>query len=125
MAENGKRSSGKKTRHIEIRYYFITDQIALNNASIRYCPTEQMIADFFTKPLQGALFRRLRSLIMNNVIYETVSTDGQECVGDSSTNECQFPNITSPNHVDVEGKDPIQDTPQHDVRETPMITAVP
>ena len=31
---------------------------------IKYCPTENMIADFFTKPLQGALFNRLRDVIM-------------------------------------------------------------
>lgn len=31
LANNGKKSSGKKTRHIEIRYYFITDNIAKGN----------------------------------------------------------------------------------------------
>ena len=29
-----------------------------------YCPTESMIADYFTKPLQGALFFKLRDAIM-------------------------------------------------------------
>lgn len=32
---------------------------------VDYCPTEEMIADFFTKPLQGALFRKFRAFIMN------------------------------------------------------------
>jgi hypothetical protein len=31
---------------------------------IEYCPTGDMIADFFTKPLQGSLFRKFRNLIM-------------------------------------------------------------
>jgi len=32
---------------------------------VAYCPTVEMIADYFTKPLQGALFRRLRDAILN------------------------------------------------------------
>ena len=32
---------------------------------IEYCPTGEMVADFFTKPLQGALFEKLRNKIMN------------------------------------------------------------
>ena len=33
--------------------------------SIEYCPTKEMLRDFFTKPLQGSLFWKLRALIMN------------------------------------------------------------
>lgn len=29
-----------------------------------HCPTKEMIADHFTKPLQGALFRVLRDAVM-------------------------------------------------------------
>jgi len=29
-----------------------------------YCPTEQMLADFFTKPLQGSLFIKFKRIIM-------------------------------------------------------------
>jgi hypothetical protein len=32
---------------------------------VEYCATEKMLADFFTKPLQGQLFNRARDLIMN------------------------------------------------------------
>ena len=31
---------------------------------VEWCPTEDMTVDFWTKPLQGALFRRFRDLIM-------------------------------------------------------------
>ena len=35
-----------------------------------YCPTEDMLADFFTKPLQGSLlrelFRKFRDIVMGN-----------------------------------------------------------
>ena len=33
--------------------------------SIEHCPTEDMVADYFTKPLQGRLFYKLRDLVMN------------------------------------------------------------
>jgi hypothetical protein len=65
LEKNGKASSGKRTRHINIRYFFVTDRVAKKEVSIQYCPTGEMIADFFTKPLQGSLFRKFRDLIMN------------------------------------------------------------
>ena len=80
LARNGTKSSGKKTRHIEIRYYFITDNIRRKTATVEYCPTEDMLADFFTKPLQGSQFRKLRCLIMNSGDAVTESPS-QECVG--------------------------------------------
>jgi Reverse transcriptase (RNA-dependent DNA polymerase)/Zinc knuckle len=65
LEKNGRASSSKRTRHLDIRYFFITDRVANKELTIEYCPTEEMIADFFTKPLQGSLFRRLRDVIMN------------------------------------------------------------
>ena len=65
LEKNGKESSGKRTRHINIRYFFVTDQARAKRITIDYCPTEDMIADFFTKPLQGGQFRKFRNKIMN------------------------------------------------------------
>ena len=31
---------------------------------IEYCPTGIMLGDFFTKPLQGSLFRKMRDVVM-------------------------------------------------------------
>ena len=68
---NGKRSSKKGTRFINIRYFFITNKIKNGEVDIKYMPTGEMIADYFTKPLQGALFRKMRDQIqgidMNNL----------------------------------------------------------
>ena len=58
LARNGKMSSGKNTQHIEIRYYFVTDHIARGKMSLEYCSTGAMVADYFTKPLQGTKFQR-------------------------------------------------------------------
>jgi hypothetical protein len=65
LEKNGKGSSSKRTRHIDIRYFFITDRVASKEISIEYCPTGEMVADFFTKPLQGSVFKKFRDEIMN------------------------------------------------------------
>jgi hypothetical protein len=65
LARNGRASSSKRTRHINIRYYFVTDRIRDGELRVEYCPTGDMVADFCTKPLQGTLFRRLRDMILN------------------------------------------------------------
>jgi hypothetical protein len=64
LEKNGKASSTKRTKHINIRYFFITDRIANGEVSLKWCPTNEMIGDYMTKPLQGALFRKFRDLIM-------------------------------------------------------------
>ena len=64
LERNGKESSGKQTRHMEIRYFFVTDAVKRGMADIEYCPTEHMHGDFFTKPLQGQLFRTHRAMIL-------------------------------------------------------------
>ena len=65
LENNGRISSTKRTKHIELRYFFIHDQVLQEKVLIKHCPTLSMHADFFTKPLQGMLFHRLRDLIMN------------------------------------------------------------
>jgi Reverse transcriptase (RNA-dependent DNA polymerase) len=58
-------STSEKTRHIGIRYFFVKDRIDAGEVVVQYLPTEDMVADVMTKPLQGSLFRKLRSLLMN------------------------------------------------------------
>ena len=65
LENNGKRSSTKRTRHLKIRYFFVTDKIKSKEMSVEYCPTGDMWADVFTKPLQGASFAKFRKLILN------------------------------------------------------------
>jgi hypothetical protein len=64
LEKNGKASSSKRTKHINIRYYFVTDRIEQKELSVEWCPTGDMIADFMTKPTQGALFTKFRDQIM-------------------------------------------------------------
>jgi hypothetical protein len=65
LEKNGKESSSKRTRHINIRYFYITDCIAKKYMNVEYCPTDDMIGDFPSKPLLGRKFKKHRSLMMN------------------------------------------------------------
>ena len=64
LENNGPKSVGKGSRHIKIKYFFVTDKIKDKELKIVYCPTKEMTADFFTKPLQGKLFVVLRNAIL-------------------------------------------------------------
>ena len=59
---NGK-SNSELTKHIQIGYYSVKDLIDRGLITIEYCPTEFMIADFFTQPLQGILFNQMRAKV--------------------------------------------------------------
>ena len=59
-------SSSKRTRHLDIKYFFITDCLSRKVVDdIVYCPTGDMTGDFPSKPLQGALFKKHRKTMMN------------------------------------------------------------
>lgn len=68
--------ANQRTKHINVRYYFIKDCINRNEIHVVYCPMESMIADYFTKPLQGSKFVQFRDITM-----------GTKCFG-SQTKEC-------------------------------------
>jgi hypothetical protein len=64
LERNGKASSSKRTKHINMRYFFVTNRISKGEVQVEWCPTKDMVADFMTKPLQGSLFKKFRDLIM-------------------------------------------------------------
>jgi hypothetical protein len=67
LKKNGKASSSRSTKHKNIWHFFITDRVNKGEVSVVWCPTGDMIADYATKPLQGALFRKFRDQIMGVV----------------------------------------------------------
>jgi hypothetical protein len=66
LVNNGKQSSTKRTRHINIRYFYVTSKIKDGSMRVIYHPTKQMVSDYLTKPLQGSLFRTHRNAIMGH-----------------------------------------------------------
>jgi KUP system potassium uptake protein len=51
------------TKHITIRYLYAREQQENNLIRVKYCPTEMMIADIFTKALPSKQFCNLRNLL--------------------------------------------------------------
>jgi len=86
LENNGKRSSGKRTRAINIRYFFLTDQVEKGNLRIEYCPTAEMNGDYMSKPLQRSLFEKFRSRIMGHghVLPQESNPGGNRSVLDES-----------------------------------------
>jgi hypothetical protein len=72
LERNGKASSSERMKHINVRYFFITDRIAKGEVQVEWCPTKKMVADFMTKPLQSSLFKKFRDLIMGALPTEAV-----------------------------------------------------
>ena len=65
LEEKGIDSTGKRSRHINIRYFYIKDCLDKGYLSIEHCGTDDMIADIMTKPLQGIKFRKFQRMILN------------------------------------------------------------
>jgi hypothetical protein len=64
LERNGKESSSKRTRHLNIRFFFIKDCIDKQLLTVEHCPTDNMVGDYPSKPLQGSKFKKHRALIM-------------------------------------------------------------
>jgi len=72
-------SSGKKTKHIKAKFFFVKDRVDDGEIKVIDCPTEEMWADIMTKPLQGMAFRTMRAELMNcPVNYEERGEDVEE-----------------------------------------------
>ncbi|XP_058008180.1 uncharacterized protein LOC131182852 [Hevea brasiliensis] len=49
-----------RSKHIEIRHHFIRDHVQNGDIKLEFVPTEQQLADIFTKPLNEENFCRIR-----------------------------------------------------------------
>ena len=78
LENNGRNSCTGNSRHIDVRYFFITNRVKKGEISIQYCPTNNMLADFFTKPLQGTLFKFFRDIIMGNIPIQQLTSGTNE-----------------------------------------------
>ena len=85
---NGRASASKRTRHFNIKYFFITDLIERGEVEIKYCPTDDMLADYMTKPVVGTKFMDFRDMILNTTSASkdsrSVLADGVQTVGEQT-----------------------------------------
>ncbi len=58
--------SHDKVKHIDIRYHFIREQVEDGVVKLKYVPTEDMLADFLTKPQPGPCFKENVERIMTS-----------------------------------------------------------
>jgi hypothetical protein len=65
LEKNAKGSSGKRTSHFDIKLFCVTDLIDRGEVIVVYCPTNDMIADYMTKPTTSTKFHEVRDLIKN------------------------------------------------------------
>ena len=49
-----------RTKHIDIRHHFIRDLVEEKIITLHHIPTENQLADIFTKPLDATRFESLR-----------------------------------------------------------------
>ena len=50
----------ERTKHIDVSYHFVREQVKLNNIIVKYCPTQEMLADVMTKGLAKDTFQKFR-----------------------------------------------------------------
>ena len=50
-----------RMKHIDVSYHYVREQVNLNIISVKYCPTEDMIADVMTKGLSKTVFEKFRN----------------------------------------------------------------
>ena len=56
LIKHGHALTGQKSKHINIRYFWITNHLKRDGFTLRHCNTESILADFLSKPQQGSLF---------------------------------------------------------------------
>ena len=64
LAKTG-RSCSERSRHIEILYFWIHNFLTSGQVTLEHLHTDQIIADMFTKPLQGSKFKTFRFSCLN------------------------------------------------------------
>ena len=84
LEANDKRSGKKRTRHLNIRYFYVIDKVRSSDVVIVYHPTNKLVGDYPTKPLNGTLFKNHCNTIMGindgDIIYYKVKYENEKAV---------------------------------------------
>ena len=67
MCKKGREILSKRTRAMNGRYFAVKDSIDKDFLKVMHLGTQEMLGDFFTKPLQGSKFRLFRNLILGEI----------------------------------------------------------
>ena len=64
VAKNGVK--GERTKHVDIKYHFITENVENGNVELKWVRSSDQQADIFTKALNAPAFRQLRAQLMTS-----------------------------------------------------------
>ena len=67
LETNGRASAGKRSCHLNIRYFFINDLKEKGHITVKYCPTDKILGDYMSKPLHRRKFNQQQNAIFNLV----------------------------------------------------------
>jgi hypothetical protein len=56
---------GERTKHVDIKYHFITETVERGEVRLQWIPTTQQLADIFTKALAEPTFVSLRGKLLS------------------------------------------------------------
>lgn len=54
----------RKRKHIDVKYHFICEKVNEGLINVQYCPSNENVADIFTKPLGGNIFNKFKSRLL-------------------------------------------------------------
>ena len=52
-----------RTKHIDVAYHFIREKVNDKSIDVKYCSTDQMLADVMTKSLPRQTFQKFRDML--------------------------------------------------------------
>jgi len=62
ISKNG--IKGERTKHVDVKYHFITETVESGKVQLKWIPTTEQQADIFTKALAAPVFEHLRKALM-------------------------------------------------------------
>jgi hypothetical protein len=62
ISKNG--IKGERTKHVDVKYHFITETVEAGSVKLKWIPTTQQQADIFTKALPAPVFEHFRKALM-------------------------------------------------------------
>jgi hypothetical protein len=57
-----------RTKHMDVRYHLIRELVQSNTIQVQYMPTESMVADILTKPLDSKLFLKFQTDLLGHLV---------------------------------------------------------
>ncbi len=64
-----------RSKHIQVRYHYIRDEVDHRRIHLEYCPTKDMTADALTKPLPYEVFKKMRHAL--GIREDTFANEGK------------------------------------------------